>query len=138
MKVLFESPNAILVEFHDQPSTPGAPRPFPEDLLRRALRHHYVAERALSSGGHDLDYLLRLAREEEQACRRNGAEGELARTLGNQALILKARGDLAGAMELLRQQEEISRRLNDPDGVHRSLSHQAAIRAQQGKPPPAA
>ena len=125
------------MEFHDQPYTPGPPRPYPDDLLRRVLHHFYITEEALTSDVHDLDHLLRLVREEEQACRRNGSEGELVRLLGNQALILKVRGDLAGALELLRQQEEIRRRLNDAEGLRRSLSQQAAIRARQGEPPAA-
>ena len=37
--------------------------------------------------------------------------------LGNQAVILKATGDLEGAMRLHKEEEAICRRLNDPAGL---------------------
>jgi hypothetical protein len=48
-------------------------------------------------------------------------------SLGNQAVILRATGDLDGAMRLLKEQEAICRRLNDPAGLSRSLGNQALI-----------
>ena len=51
----------------------------------------------------------------------------LQASLGNQALILQATGDLDGAMKLLKEQEAICRRLNDPTGLFASLGNQALI-----------
>jgi len=54
-------------------------------------------------------------------------DARLSGCLGNQALILHDTGDLAGAMRLLKEQETICRRLNDPAGLHGSLGNQALI-----------
>jgi len=50
-----------------------------------------------------------------------------ARTLGNQALILKTRGDLDGAMELYKSQERICRELGNPEGQAISFINQASL-----------
>jgi hypothetical protein len=52
--------------------------------------------------------------------------------LGNQALILRATGDLDGAMRLLEQQAAISRRLNDAAGLQASLGNHALILTDTG------
>ena len=46
-----------------------------------------------------------------------GGQGRAARSLGNQALILYARGDLDGAMALHKEQERICRELGNMDGL---------------------
>ncbi len=56
----------------------------------------------------------------------------LQRSLGNQALILRATGDLDGAMRLLKEQEAICRRLNDPAGLSACLGNQALILQDTG------
>ena len=63
------------------------------------------------------------------------AAGDLARlhgSLGNQALILRDTGDLDGAMRLLKEQEMICRRLNDPAGLQACLGNQAVILQDTG------
>ena len=50
----------------------------------------------------------------------------LSGSLGNQAVILQATGDLDGA---LKEEEAIFRRLNDPAGLSVSLGNQALILA---------
>jgi nephrocystin-3 len=50
-----------------------------------------------------------------------------AAALGNQAAILKARGDLDGAMALLKKQERFCRKLGDKEGLQAALGNQAAI-----------
>jgi hypothetical protein len=60
---------------------------------------------------------------------RGSSEANYAANLGNQALILRARGDLGGAMRLHQEQEAICRRLNDPAGLARSLINQASLLA---------
>jgi hypothetical protein len=56
----------------------------------------------------------------------------LATSLGNQAMIRKATGDLDGALRLHREEEAICRRLNDPAGLQRSLGDQAMVRKMVG------
>ncbi|MFM8173698.1 MAG: hypothetical protein ACKN81_09150, partial [Pirellulaceae bacterium] len=68
----------------------------------------------------------------EAICRRLNNPDGLQRTLGNQALILEAQGDLAGAMALHKEQEAICRRLNNPDGLQASLGNQGLILQLQG------
>ena len=60
---------------------------------------------------------MRLHKEEEAICRRLNDPAGLHRSLGNQALILQATGDLDGAMRLHKEEEAICRRLNDPAGL---------------------
>ena len=51
----------------------------------------------------DLDGAMELLKEEERICRELGNKDGLQRTLGNQANILYARGDLDGAIATLQQ-----------------------------------
>jgi len=57
---------------------------------------------------------------------------EEAAVLGNQASILYARGDLDGAMALLKEQERICRQLGNLDGLSRTLGNQALILKDRG------
>jgi len=50
-----------------------------------------------------------------------GDKAGLQQTPGNQALILKACGDLDGAMVLHKEEKHISRELGDKTGLGRSL-----------------
>ena len=63
-----------------------------------------------------------------------GDPAGLSISLGNQALILKARGDLDGGMALLQEQERLCRQLGDPQGLAISLANQAVLLAQQERP----
>src|SRR3989339_18839 len=56
----------------------------------------------------------------------------LARSLGNQVGILITRGDLDGAMELCRQQGQISRELGDKDGLLIALCNQGVVLEARG------
>jgi len=59
----------------------------------------------------------------------------LPASLGNQALILKAQGDLAGAMALHKEEEAICRQLNNPDGLAISLVNRGLLLGlQMGRP----
>ena len=60
---------------------------------------------------------MRLHKEEEAICRRLNDPAGLQVSLGNQAVILQATGDLDGAMRLHKEEEAICRRLNDPAGL---------------------
>jgi tetratricopeptide (TPR) repeat protein len=57
---------------------------------------------------------------------------DLQISLGNQALILKARGDLDGAMALHKEEERICRQLGDSANLQRSLGNQALILEARG------
>jgi len=71
------------------------------------------------------EHLIRTARGSED-------QYTLQASLGNQALILKARGDLDGAMALLKEQERICRELGNVDSLQRSLGNQALILKARG------
>jgi tetratricopeptide (TPR) repeat protein len=62
-----------------------------------------------------------------------GNRASLQGALGNQALILYARGELDGAMALLKEQERICRELGDKDGLQASLGNQAGILYSRGE-----
>ena len=57
------------------------------------------------------------------------ANGWRVKGEGNQALILADTGDLDGAMKLHKEREAICRRLNDPNGLARSLGNQGSLSA---------
>ena len=75
---------------------------------------------------------MALHRQEEQLCRELGNKDGLQRSLGNQALILQARGDLDGAMALHKQEEQLCRELGNKDGLQASLGNQALILQARG------
>jgi tetratricopeptide (TPR) repeat protein len=60
-------------------------------------------------------------------------DAKLQGILGNQAVILMREGDLSGAMALLREQESVCRRLNNPIGLSISLGNQGVILKAQGQ-----
>src|ERR1019366_625362 len=62
-----------------------------------------------------------------------GARANLQASLGNQALILKARGELDGAMALHKEEERICRELGNKDGLSKSLAGQASILKARGE-----
>lgn len=74
---------------------------------------------------------MALHKDHEQLARAIGNEVELVRGLGNQALILKARGDFGGAMILHKQEENLSRQLGDMRTLGHSLANQANILIRQ-------
>ena len=71
------------------------------------------------------EHLIRTARGSED-------QYTLQASLGNQALILKARGDLDGAMALHKEEERICRELGNVDSLQRSLGNQALILKARG------
>lgn len=80
----------------------------------------------------DLELALTLYKDEERISRQSGDMGDLQASLGNQALILKDRGNLDGAMTLLKEQEQICRQLGNPDGLQASLGNQALVLETRG------
>jgi len=64
--------------------------------------------------------------------RATGDQTNLQGALGNQALILKERGDLDGAMALHKEQERICRETRSKDGLSYSLGNQATILYARG------
>jgi tetratricopeptide (TPR) repeat protein len=65
--------------------------------------------------------------------REEGDESRLLGALGNQAVLLKDRGDLDNAMALLKEAERICRRLGKKDGLLRTLGNQALILQSKGE-----
>jgi hypothetical protein len=80
---------------------------------------------------------MKLYKEEERICRELGNVDSLQRSLGEQAVILHARGDLKGAMELHKKQERICRELSNVEGLAHSLAQQAVVLALQNHLPEA-
>jgi len=79
-----------------------------------------------------LDLALAAERLRETHCDARQDRANLQASLGNQALILHARGQLDEAMALLKTQEAICRDLGDRAGLSRTLANQALILHQQG------
>jgi len=79
-----------------------------------------------------LDLALAAERLRETHCDARQDRANLQASLGNQALILHARGQLDEAMALHQQKEAICRDLGDRAGLSRTLGNQALILHQQG------
>jgi tetratricopeptide (TPR) repeat protein len=75
---------------------------------------------------------MALHKEQEKICRQLGNLDGLQASLGNQALILKDRGDLDGAMALHKEEEKICRQLGNLAGLQASLGNQALILQDRG------
>ena len=75
---------------------------------------------------------MALHKEEERLCRELGNKQGLQASLGNQANILYARGNLESAMALYRQQDRLCRELRNPEGLSTSLGNQALILDTRG------
>jgi len=67
-----------------------------------------------------------------EACARVGDEAGLQRAVGEQAMLVLARGDRDGAGRLLGQQEEICRRTGDRVGLAACVGNQAILLQQLG------
>jgi ATP/maltotriose-dependent transcriptional regulator MalT len=61
-----------------------------------------------------------------------GYSAGLGRCLGNQAPILRARGDPDGALALNKEAERLFRQVDDPAGLQASLGNQAPILQDRG------
>ena len=75
---------------------------------------------------------MKLRKAQEDHYRNTGDTANLSASLGNQAVILKNRGDLDGAMALHKEEERICRELGNKDGLQRTLGNQALILAARG------
>jgi len=76
---------------------------------------------------------LKLPGDKEQISYKIEDRELLQKSLGNQALIHRDRGELDRAMELLMEQEQICRELGNKDGLQRSLGNQALIYRDRGE-----
>jgi tetratricopeptide (TPR) repeat protein len=76
---------------------------------------------------------MRLHKEEERICRELGKKDGLQRSLGNQAVIHYARGELDEAMRLHKEEERICRELGNKGGLQRSLGSQGLIHYDRGE-----
>jgi len=126
----FESRNSILVEFRDTDMPPeNGPRTVQDETIRRYFSL-YLPTKLSTDGPHgDLDRSLALACEQEQFCRGARDLFGVARCLGNQALIQKARGRAEEALTVLDQLEPLCRRLDDVEGLVFALSCRASLLA---------
>jgi tetratricopeptide (TPR) repeat protein len=75
---------------------------------------------------------MALLKEKERICRELGNKNGLSESLGIQALIFEARGDLDGAMALQKESERLCRELGNKDGLQASLGNQAEILRARG------
>jgi tetratricopeptide (TPR) repeat protein len=93
--------------------------------------HVWRVASLLNDTGHPVEALLLRERLVEHF-RRTGDRASLAGSLGGQALILEARGDLDGALALMEEQERLCRELGSKDGLRISLGNQAVILQARG------
>jgi len=77
------------------------------------------------------DEALKLFKEQELICRKQGDKDVLQSLLGNQALILIDLGELDKALELLREKEHICREFGNNKELVSSLLNQAVILSQR-------
>ena len=68
-----------------------------------------------------------LLKQEEEIYRELGNKEGLARSLGNQALMLQNVGDLEAALGLRKEEEDIFQELGNKEGLAISLINQASI-----------
>jgi len=87
--------------------------------------------RLLADTGHP-EEALSLQQYLVEQYRQTGDLANLQASLGAQALILRARGDLDGAMALHKEQERLCRQLGNKDGLQISLGNQAIILRDSG------
>lgn len=93
--------------------------------------HIWQLSLLLADGGHPLE-ALSLRTHLVEYFREAGDSANLSACLGNQAVILLTRGDLEGAMTLLREAERLCRELGSKEGLQRSLGNQAVIMRDRG------
>ncbi len=128
----FESRDTVLFAFADTDlDMDNRPGPASDDFVRHYVSMYFAISLNPDPRRSDLDRLLALAREREQFCRGANDFFGLARCLGNQAVILKARGQAEAALALLKELETLSRRLEDVEGLAFALIHQAGLLAGQ-------
>jgi hypothetical protein len=77
---------------------------------------------------------MKLLKDQEKICRELGTKLGLSISLGNQAVILRARGELDEAMNLHKEEESIWRELQNPEGLASSLVNQGLVWVEKGKP----
>ena len=104
------------------------------DTYRQSWMTYYGYALGKRSG--ELDAALRILRQEESFWSRPdnvGAKNALQRSYGNQALILKAWGQLDEAMALHKKEEAIATELGDKNQLQRSYGNQALILQAWGR-----
>lgn len=100
------------------------PRQHPEQLVW-SLGH------LLALAGHSHE-AQRLQEQLSDHFRQTGHVAAEASTLGTQAVILRNRGDLEGALALHKQEEKLCRKTGDKHGLQRTLGNQALILRMRG------
>lgn len=70
---------------------------------------------------------MNLLAEKERICKELGDKNSLSASLGNQALIHYARGEMDEAMRLHKEKERIYRELGNKEGLAISLTNQAEL-----------
>jgi tetratricopeptide (TPR) repeat protein len=132
----FESRDVVLFEFKQEDlevdTSPGEGN---DEFIRHYVSMYFATDLRSGRDPADLERLLALAREREQFCRGANDLFGLARCLGNQALIQKARERNEEALSLVKQLELLCRRIDDLEGLTFALAQQAVLLAHHlGKP----
>lgn len=119
------------VEENSQLRMVDAYYPVLEEPNTHPEEHVFYLATLLSNTGHPLE-ALSLREYLIERYGQTGDKGGLAASLGGQANILYAQGELDGAMVIYKEQERICRELGDNEGLSISLGNQAAILADWG------
>jgi tetratricopeptide (TPR) repeat protein len=93
------------------------------------LSYCLAIELLLDSNGHSVEASA-LLQKIIPIFRKEGDLHNLQAALGNQALILKARGDLDGAMRLHNEEEQICKELGDQNGLQACLGNKGLVLLQ--------
>jgi ATP/maltotriose-dependent transcriptional regulator MalT len=115
MNEQFEGVDCVFCDFKDDDPPPDLTvRPAPAAFIRRLFPQQVLADEAFSLRN-DLDELLSLARDEQQAHLISNDRRGACFCLGNQAVIAKVKGDAKKASELATEAENLAAQFGIPE-----------------------
>jgi len=120
-----------ILEANSEARMADAYRPVLDAPLSQPADQLFIVANLFRETGHP-DPALALQEHLTGRYREAGDRPNLQRSLGNQALILVASGDIDGALGLLKEQEQICRESGDTAGLMRALGNRAVMLRNRG------